>query len=117
MTKELKLRVRGNVGKQLRVISAYYNVSIDETLAYVIASVVNDNIRREILSVIKNVENGSYNIETYTVRENYIYVRKLARLWRTSAQGVLSILLKAIRDENVRKHIIKDVKMILSNES
>ena len=111
-----KLRVSSRVGDTLRYLSAILNVSIDEVLAYLLAAVLSDEVREELRGYLHDAQiprSPERADMHYHVGENYLYIRQLSRLWRKPAGVVVSRLLAAIQDQNVREQIAEDVRLIV----
>ncbi len=110
------MRVSARVGDALRYLSAMLDVSIDEVLAYLLAAVLSDEIREELKGYLQNVNlprsHGRADMY-YRVGENYLYIRRLSRLWRKPAGVVVSRLFAAVQDQNVREQIAEDVRLIV----
>jgi len=81
----------------LRVVSARYNVSIDEAIAILFKALIDKQLQEEVREILRRIErsNRMVNIRLGDA-PNYLVLRKIGKVYSKPVWYVLDVLISSI---------------------
>jgi len=99
----------------LRVVSARYNVSIDESIVILFKALRDTQLREEVRGILRNIERNNRMVSIWLGdAPNYLTLRKIGKIYSKPVWYVLDILIASIEKEaNIFQETFKLMDVVL----